>query len=389
VTDERGLSRPTSYPCAAGSFDPNSDPHPSTVTLAAKPGGAAVLGDTITLTTNITGDVGPASGGTVDFTMAPSGSSLAAITTCNEDTVADIPVIDGIATCQIPANTVGNFHFGATFNGSLTYSSNIADQVGNYNVLHPTTTAVTVISATQVSATVSTDETASTAPAGTVHFLVGGLSAGSDPTLVQVGTSTSATATLTLATPLSGPATVLAQYAGDDSSFAPSSGSATTKAPTLGAKVSSTAKKTKYGWYDAPVKVTWTCTAGTGHLIGSCPAVSTLSASKANQSVAKTVRNTVGGSTTTTSAIVNIDRVKPTVKITGVKKGHTYPKGTKLHPKCVAKDSLSGIAGKCTLKITHHKHGKKVVYTAAATAKDKAGNGTGANPYHWDIKTSR
>jgi hypothetical protein len=122
-----------------------------------------------------------------------------------------------------------------------------------------------------------------------VHFLVAGLSAGTAP-LVQNGTSSTATATLTLSSAISGATTVLAQYPGDGTSFAPSSGSVTTKDPTLTPHVTSSKPRTKYGWYRTPVKVTWTCTAGSGTLVGSCPAATTLSASKAKQSVTKTIK---------------------------------------------------------------------------------------------------
>jgi hypothetical protein len=74
--------------------------------------------------------------------------------------------------------------------------------------------------------------------------------------------------------------------------------------------------------------------------------------------------------------LINIDPVKPTVKITGVTKGHTYPKGTKLHVKCTAKDTLSGLVGVCVLKATHKREGNNVAYTLTATANDKAGNQT-------------
>jgi hypothetical protein len=154
--------------------------------------------------------------------------------------------------------------------------------------------------------------------------------------------------------------------------------------PTLVAHLSSTATKTKYGWYKAPVKVSWTCTAGSGTLVGSCPAATTLSASKAKQSVTKTIHNSFGGSVTVKSPAVNIDRVKPTITITGVKSGHTYPHDQKVAPKCVAKDGLSGPAGKCTTKTTHKTSGNKVAYTLTAIVSDKAGNKT-AKTVSWAI----
>ena len=72
---------------------------------------------------------------------------------------------------------------------------------------------------------------------------------------------------------------------------------------------------------------------------------------------------------TATVSGINIDLVAPTVTITGVKKGKTYPKKKK--PKCVGTDALSGIAS-CT--VTQKKKGSK--YKVTATATDKAGNVT-------------
>ncbi len=68
-------------------------------------------------------------------------------------------------------------------------------------------------------------------------------------------------------------------------------------------------------------------------------------------------------------ANIDIDLVKPTVKITGVKKGKTYP--AKKKPKCKASDALSGLDS-CTVK--QKKKGSK--YKVTATATDKAGNVT-------------
>jgi hypothetical protein len=142
--------------------------------------------------------------------------------------------------------------------------------------------------------------------------------------------------------------------------------------PSITASKSSQVAKSKYGWYRTPVTVTFKCIDGTGALLKpDCPDPVTLTKSKKNQSVTETIVATDGGTATVHLTGINIDRVKPTVKVTGVKKGHTYKRAPKLH--CKATDHLSGIA---SCKITTHKktsHGvKTITYTAKAT--DKAGN---------------
>ena len=140
--------------------------------------------------------------------------------------------------------------------------------------------------------------------------------------------------------------------------------------PGITAAATSSKPKTASGWYGAPVTVTFTCTAGGSPIAaGACPAPVTLSTSGADQTVTRSVTDTGGMSASATVANIDIDLVKPTVKITGVKKGKTYP--SKKKPKCKASDALSGLDS-CTVK--QKKKGSK--YKVTATATDKAGNVT-------------
>jgi lamin tail-like protein len=139
--------------------------------------------------------------------------------------------------------------------------------------------------------------------------------------------------------------------------------------PTISGAASSSKAKTAAGWYSAPVTVTFSCTAGSSPLSGGCPTPVTLSTSGANQSVSRTVHNGDFAAATATVSGVNIDLVKPTAKITGVKKGKTY--ASKKKPKCKASDALSGLD---SCKVKQKKKGSK--YTVTATATDKAGNVT-------------
>jgi DNA-binding beta-propeller fold protein YncE len=138
--------------------------------------------------------------------------------------------------------------------------------------------------------------------------------------------------------------------------------------PTITAKVTSAHPKTKYGWYRSPITVTYTCHTGTAPLTGTCPAKTVFAKNGKNLSVTKTIKASDGETGTVTVSKLMLDQTKPTVKVTGVKSGKTYSKTPKL--KCVAHDSLSGLAKPCKITRTHHGHVTKYV----ATATDKAGN---------------
>jgi adhesin/invasin len=154
--------------------------------------------------------------------------------------------------------------------------------------------------------------------------------------------------------------------------------------PSINASLSSSTTKSTYGWYRTAVTVTFGCADGTGALVApGCPTPVTLSASKQNQMVTETIYARDGGTATVQVNGINIDRIKPTVTVTGATNGHSYPTPRKLT--CNASDQLSGIA---SCKIATHKgtsHGVTTVsYTATAT--DKAGN-TATTKGAYKIKT--
>jgi hypothetical protein len=365
--DQRGLTRPAA-PCAAGSFDPNAATVHSTTTIEVSPDAAT---DTMTVIAAVIGSVGQSSGGTVEFLAAKDGGSTADVPGC-----AAVAVSVGTASCVATVTPVHSYQFVADFSGSRTYNASASALSASFKAFEASTTTITVDSANHVTATVTLLNAADpqNAPTGSVSFTIGSASAVSAP-LTASGTATAtATAGLTVISSLSNPTSIAAAYHGD-SNFASSSATTATKRPTLVAHLSSSKPKSKYGWYHTVVVVNWTCAPGTGNLV-SCPSPTTLSVSKARETTTKTIHNSIGGTVTTTSAAVNIDRVKPTIKISKVVRGHTYRKHTTVHPKCTAKDTLSGLAGACKVKITHKKDGKRTAYTATVTATDKAGNKT-------------
>jgi hypothetical protein len=160
-----------------------------------------------------------------------------------------------------------------------------------------------------------------------------------------------------------------ASYSGDGS-FLGSSGSTSSANPSITAHVASAHAKSAAGWYRSPVTVSFTCTTSGSPLIGACPTSVTLSKNGAAQSVSKTIVAADGGVATVNVSPINVDRTKPTVKITGVKAGATYGAFPAPKAKCSAHDGLSGLAKKCVLSV--HKSAHSIRYVA--TAKDKAGN---------------
>lgn len=144
--------------------------------------------------------------------------------------------------------------------------------------------------------------------------------------------------------------------------------------PKITAHVTSAHAKTKYGWYRSPATVHFTCTAGTSPLRAPCPSAVTFRANGIHE-VTRTI-TTTGGVQRSISVRVKIDHSKPHVKVSGVKKGHTYNARRRLHARCI--DALSGLA---SCRIHQHRSGHTIHFTA--TAVDKAGNKTTARgKYH-------
>jgi hypothetical protein len=149
---------------------------------------------------------------------------------------------------------------------------------------------------------------------------------------------------------------------------------ATPTCPTVTAAVTSRFVRSRFGWYRAPVTVTFTCTAGTSGLVGSCPGAITLSRSAITSGLTRTITTQDGSTATVTLPTIRIDRSPPTVRMTGVVPGQTYPRTR--HLRCVAHDRYSGLHGHCvigTRRVTHH---RKAEIRFTATAVDRAGNAT-------------
>jgi hypothetical protein len=231
-------------------------------------------------------------------------------------------------------------------------------------VAQAATTATATATADSLSAAVTVVAPGAGTPTGTVTFSV-------DGTVVGSAALTDGKAVLAHQTKPGTSSTITAVYSGD-TEFAGSSASTVASAPegqdpTITATVRSATGKSAAGWYRTPVQVRFTCTPGSAALIGDCPAAVTVKRNGAGQSVTRTIHAADGGVATVTVRGLNIDRVAPKVRITGISR--TTYQGRAPQARCAARDGLSGVS-RC--RITQHTSGDTV--RVVATATDKAGN---------------
>ena len=111
--------------------------------------------------------------------------------------------------------------------------------------------------------------------------------------------------------------------------------------------------KSKSGWYHSPVSIWFLCKPQGSELVEDCPADVTLKKSGKDQSVTRTIHALDGGSATVTVSGIDIDRDAPVITVDG--------------RSCRATDKLSGVKGRCHMKIAPNG-------TYRAVALDKAGN---------------
>ncbi len=321
--------------------------HPTTTT-ASLPATGTVFGEPLVPSASVTGT----SEGSVQFTV-------------DGDPVGDPVAIDeeGEATGPEVASglAVGSHQVGATFTPTDgdTYAVSVSTPLTLAVSKAATTTAIAV-DPSKITATVTPTAPGAGTPAGTVRFYVAGLEVGS----AELGDD--GTAEVGHQVPSGSDQAVSAVYEGD-AGFTGSSASTARRDPVITATVSSDRAR-RNGWYSSPVTVTFHCEATSAELTEACPEAVTLTRSGAGRSVTRTVLAEDGGAATVVVSGINIDRIRPVVRVTGVRSGATYfasrPAGA-----CRATDSLSGIA-RCTLTRTNR--GRQVLYVATAT--DEAGN---------------
>ncbi|MBD8608537.1 immunoglobulin domain-containing protein [Aeromicrobium sp. CFBP 8757] len=320
------------------------------LTTSASP---SVFGQSVTATATVASATGTVSG-TVQFTV--DGDALG----------APVTVVDGVATSpQLlgpggDSLATGPHAVGATFTPTDAVRFDGANGSTTQVVNQSATTTKVDVASTSITATVTPVAPGRGTPTGSVAFSVGSEVVGTAPLVDGV-------ATLDETVPAGLTREVAAVYGGD-ASFTGSSTSVNRNDPTITATVSSAHPRTSYGWYRSAVTVTFTCTTNGAALTEPCPAPVRFSGRGAGQSVTRTISSVDGGVATAVVSGINIDNQRPTLKIRGVKKGGVYgPRAPKA--RCVAKDSLSGVA---SCKVSTRKRGTTVTVTATAT--DRAGN---------------
>lgn len=256
--------------------------------------------------------------------------------------------------------TLGTHQIGSVFAPSDTTRYATAVTGPQALVVSParTSTSVTVLPAS-LTAVVSR-LSAGTAPTGSVTFFVDGTAVGTAPVSGTV-------ARLAYRVPPRKVREVAAVFAGD-SGFVNSSVSTARHDPSITARVRSRNGRSRYGWYDGPVTVSFTCTTDGAALVTACPKAVTLTRTGAAQAVTRTIGATNGGVATVAVTGIDIDRGRPSVHVAGVTPGGTYfaaaPGG-----RCAGRDSASRVA---TCVISRRSHGGRIDYTVTAT--DLAGN---------------
>ena len=270
---------------------------------------------------------------------------------------------DSSDVCSLDGSTVTFAHPGdcvvdADQDGSTDYVA--AAQVEQHvAVAQASTTTGIMVKRGQIVAHVTANAPGAGTPTGSVDFTVGTTQVGSARLVDGI-------ATLTHDVAAGATRTVAARYRGD-ADFTASSASTARKDPRITASVSSTAPKSGRGWYSAPVTVHFHCSTNGAPLATACPAPVTLRANRAGQTATGTVAAVDGGIATAAVSGINIDTVKPKVRIRGIHRGATYVQKPK--PRCVGHDQLSGVV---SCRLTHRKVGNRIRWKAVAT--DKAGN---------------
>jgi hypothetical protein len=135
--------------------------------------------------------------------------------------------------------------------------------------------------------------------------------------------------------------------------------------PVLKATLASKYPETRYGWYRAPVTVSFTCAAAGSPLNGPCPAPVTVARSGSRQVVTESIYSRAGGAASV-KVLVSLDSAAPKVTVTGVRNGATYATPGPAEIRCTA-TALSGLAGAC--KLTIKRTGTAITWTATATSK--------------------
>jgi hypothetical protein len=306
---------------------------------------APVYGQPVSLAAAVTSGGEPVRTGTVQWLVDGSDEGSALPLSPN-GTVSFMP--QGVLSAGVHA-------IEADYSGTSTYAT--ASLIDDMTVAKASTRTNVAVTASALTATVTAVGPGAGTPTGDVSFTVDG---------TPVGTAAlNSSGVATLAHSSSGSEPVSASYGGD-ADFLPSSGSVNTVNPVITASVSSKHAESKYGWYQSPVTVSFTCAAGSAPLTGPCPNPVTLTTNGADQTVTETIHGTDGG-VGTVSVTVSIDQTAPKIGVAGIKNKTAYDAPGPAKITCHAAETVSGLAAPC--KVTVKRTEAAITWTATATSK--------------------
>jgi hypothetical protein len=312
----------------------------------------AVYGQQVTATATVTNEGQPVTSGTVQFKISLGETTpvaLGAPVAISSTGTAVSPILAQPDGHPLDITTVSESSWQITAH----YSDPIPQPAGWGSTSLEVTQAGSSIAVLPTASTLVADmagalpggaQANSIKPSGAVEFKVNGAVVGSNDIV-------NGTATLNYVLP-PGSQTVTATYAGD-TRYGPSTETASRKDPLLEARLLSMFPKSKSGWYHNTIDIWFICKPQGSELVEECPADLSLKKSGKDQSVTRTVHAIDGGSATITISGIDIDRDKPKITVSG--------------NTCTAADKLSGVKGKCHMKIEPNGHYR-------AIANDKAGN---------------
>ena len=331
------------------SYSGDTDYGPATGGLFLYP--VQLLSQTVTFTTSAPS---PADFGG-SYTPAATASSGLAVTLSIDASSAPGACMLSADGSTVEFTGLGMCIVDASQAGSSQYASAQAQQ--SFTIAPAATMTDLSVTGSALTATVTAVSPGGGTPSGTVTFMVDGTSVGT------VDLNAAGVAALSYTS--HGAETVAASYAGT-TDYLPSAVSTATKNPVIKAVLTSKYPKSKYGWYRAPVTVSFTCTAGSAPLTSQCPGPVTLTRNGANQRVSKTIDGTDGGIATVT-VVVNIDQSAPKVTLTGIKNKAAYDAPGPAKIGCRASETISGLAGPC--KLTVKRSATAITWTATATSR--------------------
>ncbi|MFN8491589.1 MAG: choice-of-anchor D domain-containing protein [Caldilineaceae bacterium] len=154
--------------------------------------------------------------------------------------------------------------------------------------------------------------------------------------------------------------------------------------PTISA--AATTQPNVNGWYNSDATVHFTCTDALAGIAFCSPDQLLSNEGTAVSSTAQTGRDKAQNLSDPSNVVtVKLDKTAPTVSVTGVTNGATYPAGSVPTAACTTSDALSGVATPATLNVTPNPNQPGSFTATCSGATDLAGNSTTPVTATWTI----